>query len=441
MSATYNTALSAIEITTTRKVTLRLVPFTMLVFFVCFIDRNNIGIASLQMNADIGLSASAYGFGASIFFLGYVLFEVPSNILLYRVGARLWIARIMITWGLVASAMIFVEGPKSFYTMRVLLGFAEAGLYPGVILYLSQWFPNRSRSRALSLFQIAAPLSSAIGAPLMSSLFVLDGVAGLRGWQWIFLVTGLPAVVLGFVTFWFLTDSPARAAWLSSEERSWLTAKLNTEREQLGSAQHNKLSSGFANPQVWVFAFVYLTAVTGQYGLIYWLPRLVQQASGAGRVATGFLTALPWIAAAIAVPLVGWSSDRLGERRLHMSIPMLVGAVGLVLASIFIENAALAIAALCLAAAGINSMVPPMWGLHTSLFSGMAAASSIALINSIANTGGFLGPNIFGVLVDLFGSPRASLIVLAVVLAVGAGSVAFIRHWQAASAVSVPREV
>ena len=431
MDVDQETGEGTIEAATIRKVMLRLVPFTMLVFFVCFLDRGNIGIASLQMNADIGLSASAYSFGASIFFVGYVLFEVPSNLLLYRVGARLWIARIMVTWGLVATAMMFVEGPRSFYALRLLLGFAEAGLYPGVILYLSQWFPNQSRGRALSLFQIAAPLSSAIGTPFMSSLFVLDGVAGLRGWQWIFLVTGLPAVVLGVVTFWFLTDAPAQAGWLAPEERSWLVAKLAREAKQRDTGRSSALATGFSNPQIWLFAFVYLTAVTGQYGLIYWLPRLVQGASGAGRVATGFLSALPWIVAVLAVLFVGWSSDRQRDRRLFMGIPMLVGAAGLVLTSIFIDNATVAIAALCLAAAGINSMVPPMWGQHTVLFGGLAAASSIALINSVASLGGFFGPNIFGVLIDLFGSPRASLFVLAALLGIGALSVVFIRRGPA----------
>lgn len=409
----------AIDVTTIRKVRRRLIPFAMLAFFICFLDRANISVAALQMNGDIGLSPSTYGFGAGIFFVGYVLFEVPSNLILYRVGARLWIARIMVTWGLIASAMMFVQGTTSFYTLRFLLGFAEAGLYPGMIVYLSRWFPDQSRGRALSIFQTAAPLAAAIGTPLMSSLYGLDGVAGLRGWQWIFLVTGIPAVIAGVATLWVLTDSPERANWLTPAERSWLVGQLDADRRKNGHASESKLAHSFVNPRVWLFSFIYFLAVTGQYGLIYWLPRIVQDASGAGRIATGFLSALPWCVAVAAVLASGWSSDRWNERRWHICVPLLLGAVGLLMTSTYLDRPVIAIAALCLGAAGINAMVPPLWGQHALLFSGIAAASSAALINSIANFGGFLGPSIFGALTEVSGNARTSLLVLAGFLTLG----------------------
>jgi ACS family tartrate transporter-like MFS transporter len=408
--------MGAVEQATIGKVTRRLLPFLMLCFFIAFVDRVNISVAALQMNEDLGLSEAAFGLGAGIFFLGYVLFEIPSNLILDRVGARLWIARIMVTWGLITVAMMFVAGPVSFYVLRFLLGVAEAGFYPGVILYLTYWFPAAARGRGFSLFQTAVPISLAIGTPTAGALLALDGLAGLQGWQWIFLATGIPAVAVGIVVFFYLTDAPEHAEWLAPEERTWLSEKMRAEREQLRSGGHNNLGAAFSNPLVWLLSLIYFAIVMSFYGVTFWLPQIVQDFSGAGDFVVSLLSAIPWVAAGISIFFVARHSDRTGERRWHVAVPCFVGAVGLVL-SASLGQPLLALLALAITAAGIQSGVPPFWGLPTAFLSGTAAAAAIALINSLGNIGGFTGPYLAGLINESTGSNSGALFMLALVLA------------------------
>lgn len=416
MEANRGTENGTFERATIGKVMRRLMPFLMLCFFISFVDRINVSVAALQMNEDLGLSEAAFGFGAGVFFIGYVLFEIPSNLILERVGARLWIARIMITWGLITIAFVFVTGPVSFYVLRFLLGVAEAGFYPGVILYLTYWFPAAARGRAFSLFQTAVPISLAIGTPIAGALLSLDGLAGLQGWQWVFLMTGLPAVVLGFVVFRYLTDAPEQASWLTQEERTWLVGKIRSEREQQESSGHHNLRAAFSNPLVWLLGLIYFAIVMSFYGVTFWLPQIVQDFSGAGDFVVSLLSAIPWVVAGVSIFLVARHSDRTGERRWHVAVPCFAGAVGLVL-SATLGQPVLALFALALTAAGIQSGIPPFWGLPTAFLTGTAAAGAIALINSLGNVGGFTGPYFAGLITGATGSNSGALFMLALVLA------------------------
>jgi ACS family tartrate transporter-like MFS transporter len=424
---------------TIAKVTRRTLPFLMLCFFIAFVDRVNVSVASLQMNDDLGLSDAAFGLGAGIFFIGYVLFEVPSNLVLDRVGARKWIARIMITWGLVTIAMMFVTGPKSFYAMRFLLGVAEAGFYPGVIYYLSQWFPAQERGRGFSLFQTAAPIALAIGSPLAGLLLGLDGVAGLEGWQWIFLVTGIPAVVVGFITFFYLTDKPADASWLTAEERTFLTATMREEREQHGGG--HGLRAALRNKFVWLLSAIYFLIVMSLYGVTFWLPKTVKNIADTGDLVTSLLAAIPWVAAALAIIFVARHSDRTRECRFHVAIPCFAGAAGLALTALTLGQPIIALAALALAAAGIQSGIPPFWGLPTAFLSGTAAAGAIALINSLGNIGGFTGPYLAGLINDATGSDQGALWMLCATLASAGALVLVTRRLVAkeSAALAEPR--
>lgn len=420
---------------TIAKVTRRTLPFLMLCFFIAFVDRVNVSVASLQMNDDLGLSDAAFGLGAGIFFIGYVLFEVPSNLVLDKVGARRWIARIMITWGLVTIAMMFVVGPKSFYAVRFLLGVAEAGFYPGVIYYLSQWFPAQERGRGFSLFQTAAPIALAIGSPLAGALLHLDGSLGLEGWQWVFLVTGIPAVVVGAITFFYLTDKPADATWLTAEERTWLGTTMDEERELYGSG--HSLRGALRNKFVWLLSAVYFLIVMSLYGVTFWLPKTVKDITGSGDFVTSLLAAIPWVAAAVAIVLVARHSDRTGERRFHVAIPCFAGAVGLALTALTLGQPVFALAALALTAAGIQSGIPPFWGLPTAFLSGTAAAGAIALINSLGNIGGFTGPYIAGLINDATGSDKGALWMLCATLA-SAGALVLVTRRLAAKEAGAP---
>jgi ACS family tartrate transporter-like MFS transporter len=404
---------------TLERVTRRLIPFLFVLYIVAYLDRINVGFAALQMQADLGFSDAVYGFGAGIFFLGYFVFEVPSNLILERVGPRFWISRIMITWGLVSSAMMFVRDAPTFYALRFLLGVAEAGFFPGVILYLTHWFPAAQRARAVAQFMTATALAGVIGGPVSGALLQLDGLAGLRGWQWLFLVEGLPAVLLGGVAWWTLTDRPEQAAWLAPDQRAWLAGILAAERAATEQRHGASLWRALAHRRVWSLGLLYFTLVLGIYGVSLWLPQMVAARLGASDLVLGILVAIPYAVAALAMVLVGGHSDRSAERRWHIAGPALAGAAGLA-TSAALEQPALALAGLCLAALGIWSALGPFWTLPTTFLSGIAAAGGIALINSLGNLGGFVGPWALGLLKQATGSFRAGLAFLAASLLVAA---------------------
>ncbi|HEY8256431.1 MAG TPA: MFS transporter [Gemmatimonadales bacterium] len=409
-----------------RKVTRRLLPFLFLLYIVCFLDRVNIGFAALQMNHDLGFSPAVYGFGAGIFFLGYVLFEVPSNLMLARVGARRWIARIMITWGIIASAMMFVRGPLSLFALRFLLGAAEAGFFPGMIYYLSGWFPAAERARAIARFMVAIPLSGVVGGPLSGALLDLNGRWGLAGWQWLFLLEGLPAVALGVVVLRRLSDRPEDAAWLTPAERAAISIRLRQEHEQC--EQGLSVRQALANGTIWRLALLFMVGnAFGVYVLGLWLPQIVRDVSGLGNLGVGMLSAVPNLVAAVAMVLVGSHSDRSGERPLHLAVAATAAAVGLGV-SASLGSTAVVIFGLSVAAAGLLSMHGPFWPLPSTFLSGSAAAAGIALITSVANLGGFLGPYAMGLLKGHTGSFRSGLLLLALMSVVGGILAVRLRH-------------
>jgi ACS family tartrate transporter-like MFS transporter len=404
---------------TLRKVGWRLLPFLLLLYVVAWLDRVNIGFAALQMNQDLGFSAAVYGFGAGIFFIGYALFEIPSNLILARVGARLWIARIMITWGILSVMMMFVTGPTSFYVVRFLLGVAEAGFLPGIIFYLGHWYPAKQRAKAVSWFMLAIPLSTVVGGPLAGVLLGLNGVGGLTGWQWLFMLEGVPAVVLGFVVLGYLTDSPDKAHWLEPEERSWLAAKVAAE----GRAAHERHGVGIGkallHPTVWLLGFVIFACQCGSYGLTLWIPQIVRNLSGLGDLAVSMISALPYVAAAIGMILIGASSDRHRERFLHIAVPSAFAAVGFTLSAYFTSPVP-AMLALTVAAVGDLGTRGPFWALPTRFLTGGAAAAGIGLINTLGSLGGFVGPYAVGLVREITGSFAGGLVFLAVLLLAGA---------------------
>jgi MFS transporter, ACS family, tartrate transporter len=406
---------SALERATLRAVSRRLIPFLFVCYVVSFLDRVNVGFAALEMNRDVGLSPTVYGFGAGIFFIGYSFFEVPSNLILARTGARLWIARIMITWGLIAAGMMFVRGPLSFYLLRFLLGVAEAGFFPGIIFYLSEWFPANVRARAIARFMTAIPVSGVIGGPISGALLGLSGRLGLTGWQWLFLLEGLPALVLGVAVLRYLPDRPEGATWLAPEQRRWLAERLSIERERCverhGFGVIRALSSGV----VWQLGLLtFLSTGFGQYALGLWLPQIVRGFSGLGNLQVGFVSAVPNLVAAVAMVIFAAHSDRTGERCLHIAAASAVAAVGF-LGCALVRSPVFAVVSLSLAAAGLLSAHGPFWPLPSKFLTGAAAAGGIALINSLANLSGFAGPYAIGLLNSVSGDFRSGLLLLALV--------------------------
>jgi ACS family tartrate transporter-like MFS transporter len=409
----------SIEHATMTRVTWRLLPFLLLLYIISWLDRVNVGFAKLEMNADLGLSNTMYGIGAGIFFIGYAAFEVPSNAMLVRFGARLWIARIMITWGLISAGMMFVRGEWSFYIMRFLLGIAEAGFLPGIIYYLSQWFPREQRAKAVSWFMIGIPLSIVFGGPLSGWLLGFDGKLGLHGWQWLFLIEGLPAVFLGFVVLGFLTEKPADAKWLAPEQRAWLSERIQAEHVDAQARHKLNFRAALGHPTVWLLALIMFCCQTGSYGLTLWVPTIVKGLSGFTNLEVGFISAVPYIAAALAMILIGSSSDRSGERFMHLAIPTAIGALGFI-ATAMIESPWPAIIALSVAAAGDYGTRGPFWALPGRFLTGEGAAAGIALINSFAAIGGFIGPYAVGYLKDATGTFESGLYLLAGILFAGA---------------------
>ncbi|MEI7969025.1 MAG: MFS transporter [Betaproteobacteria bacterium] len=393
------------------KVSWRLLPLIAMSYLVAYIDRTNVSFAALTMNPDLGLSAYLYGWGAGIFFLGYALFEVPSNMILQRTGARVWIARIMITWGIVSGLMAAVTGPASFLALRFLLGVAEAGFFPGIILYLTYWFPEAFRGRAISILYVAVPLSNAIASVVSGLLLQMDGMLGLKGWQWIFIIEAIPAVLLGFVVMKWMTNRPAEADWLAPEERDWLESELQTERDRVDSTGRLTVRQSLTDPRVIALSLIYLTNVTASYGIVFFMPQIVK-GLGLSNLATGFVTAIPYVLGLIGLLAWGHSSDRRRERRWHLICATLLAALGFVWTG-WMHQSYWAIGAMALVTIGIYGCRPSFWPMPSFFLSGPAAAAGLALINSIGNLGGYAGPFVVGWIRDSTRSFEAALYFLA----------------------------
>jgi ACS family tartrate transporter-like MFS transporter len=409
-----------IEARTIRKVTVRIVPFLIVCYFVAYLDRVNVGFAALQMSKQLGLNATMFGFGAGVFFLTYFIFEVPSNLFLERFGARRWIARIMITWGVLSGMMAFIPQIASatglsteytFYGLRMLLGVAEAGFFPGIIFYLTLWFPAVYRGRMIGFFMAAIPMSSVIGAPVSGLLLGLDGMSGLAGWQWLFIIEAVPALLLAFVVLGYLTDKPAQATWLAADERGWLTGRLEDERANRDRVHGLSVLQTLRNPRVLALAFVYFGAVAANYGVGFFLPTIVKD-FGLTFAMTGVVTAIPYFVGAVSMVWFSRRSDRHVERKGHAAFALLVAAVGLVLATLT-EDPLLKMLAFSFSAFGVFSVLPVFWTLPTAFLSGPAAAAGIAIINAIGNLSGFAGPAAMGRIKDATGSFNMGLLLIA----------------------------
>jgi MFS transporter, ACS family, tartrate transporter len=394
------------------KITRRLMPLLFFCYIVAYIDRINVGFAKLQLRGVLGVDeavfGSVYGLGAGLFFIGYFLFEVPSNLVLQRVGARVWIARIMIVWGIVASSMMFIKSTAFFYSIRFLLGAAEAGFYPGVILYLTYWYPMKERARTIALFASGGVIAGILGSPLSGALLDLHGRGGLEGWQWLFLLEGIPAVLMGLVILFVLPENPAKAVWLSADEKDWIRSRLEEEAVRNQGRTHSRFSDALFNRRVWLLCFLYFLLNVGGYGYEMWLPTIIKGFTGMSYTKVGLINAIPYFAAAIVMFLAGRHSDRTGERRWHVSVAAASSALGFAFSAYF-KNPYLAMIALTLALAGLKSTVGPFWALGTAFLSGTAAAGGIALINSVGNLGGFAGPMLVGVIKDRTGGSGIAL--------------------------------
>jgi MFS transporter, ACS family, tartrate transporter len=389
---------SELQRRTILKVSWRLLPLIVVCYLINYIDRTNVSVAALTMNKDLGLTATMFGFGAGIFFFGYAFFEVPSNIVLRRVGARLWIARIMITWGVVSALMAAATGPISFLALRFALGVAEAGFFPGMIYYLTEWFPSAVRARAIAILYIAVPASNAIAAVLSGAILGMDGVFGLKGWQWIFIIEATPAVLFAFVVLWLMTDRPAIATWLKPEEREWLESELAAERSRVEGTGQMTMSRALVDWRVLVLSAIYLTGVTASYGVVFFLPQIIKEL-GLSNFKTALVTAIPYVFGTIGLVLWGYSSDRRKERRWHLIISTTLAAIGLFCAGWF-GHSFWAVAAVAVAAVGIYGSRPSFWPMPSLFLTGGAAAVGMALINSIGNLGGYFGPMIVGWIKD-----------------------------------------
>jgi len=407
-----------IEKRTMRRITWRIVPFIMLLYFIAYIDRVNIGFAALSMRSDLGFSASILGFGAGIFFWGYFIFEVPSNIILHKVGARIWIARVMVTWGIISACMAFVSGPTSFYVMRFLLGAAEAGFFPGIILYLSYWFPAGRRAGVTAFFMAAAPISTALGSPLSAALLEMEGVMNLHGWQWMFILEAIPALILGVVVFFYMTDRPEQAKWLKDDERTWLVNAMKAEAAGKSAKASHSVIKGMLNPQVLALSLIYFGTSAGLYTLGIWAPQIIKQL-GVSSMTVGFVNAIPPAISVVAMVLWSRHSDRTRERTWHVILACLTAAVGLVIAA-GAQGLVGLIAALTIVNVGISCAKPPLWSMPTAFLSGAAAATGIATINSLGNLGGFVGPAMIGWIKDQTGSFQGGLYFVAGLLVISA---------------------
>jgi MFS transporter, ACS family, tartrate transporter len=417
-----------IEHSTISTISYRLIPFLVVAYFFCVLDRVNVSFAALTMNADLGFSPLVYAWGAGIFFIGYFILEIPSNLALHRFGARRWIARIMILWGLISVCTAFVTGATSFYVIRFLLGLAEAGFFPGIILYLTYWFPAEYRARVMSAFILGAPLSAVLGGPLCGLLLELNNVLGLKGWQWLFIAEGVPSIILGLIALVYLRDRPSDAKWLAPDQTTWLETRLASERASVEAAHKLSLGEALRSPKVIALGLVYFGLLAGLYGVQFWLPQIVKD-FGLSNLQTGFVSALPFAFGALAMVLWGARSDRKRERVRHIVLALLVSAAALA-ASAYGGNLVLTLAALVIASMAGFAAFGLFWTLPAAFLTGSAAAGGLALINSIGSLAGFGGPYLIGWIKNSTGSTVAGLLFLAVLPLLAALLVLMLKHDQ-----------
>jgi ACS family tartrate transporter-like MFS transporter len=418
---------SELHARTMRKVAVRLMPVLLGLYIIAYLDRVNVSFAQDKLEADLGFSGAVYGFGAGVFFISYFFLEVPSNLALHKFGARKWIARIMVTWGIISACTMFVQGPLSFYAVRFLLGMAEAGFFPGMILFLSYWFPARERARAVGFFMSAIAISFAIGAPLSGGIMsVFDGVAGLHDWQWLFLIEAMPALIAAVFVLFYLDDGPADATWLADDEKGWLAKRLKGEEDaRLGHARHS-IREVMKDKRVLLFGLLYFCMVVNVYGISFWVGEIVDDVNGLSEVGKGFVTAIPYATAIIGLVLISRHSDRSGERKLHVSFSLAIAAVAFTISTMVSPVAA--IAALTVGLFFLLGAHPVFWTMPAALLSGTAAAVGIAMVNSIGNLGGFVGPYLVGLMKDATGSTDGGLVTLAVILAFGSFLATRVAH-------------
>jgi MFS transporter, ACS family, tartrate transporter len=428
----------SIEQSTMRKVYLRLLPLTMLIYFLCYIDRINVSFAALTMNKDLGLTAAAYGLSSTAFYLGYVLCEVPSNLIMDKVGARLWLARIMVTWGIISGATAFVIGPNTFLAVRFLLGVGEAGLFPGVVLLFTYWFPEHHRARILASFTLALPISVALGAPISTAILGMDGVLGLAGWKWIYLLEAIPTVIVGFFILIAMTDKPAQAKWLTEPERAWLVTRLETERRAVEAGGKFTVMQGIMNPKILLLSLNYLGIVTASLGLLLFVPQIIKSL-GASTMGAGWATSLAYVCGAISMMASGWISDRIGDRRWSLVFTCTLATAGLVVAGAMMGTW-WSLVGMCLATAGFYGTKGPFWAMPSMLLTGSAAAGGIAFINSFGNIGGAAGPAFVGWVKDLTGSYAGGLYGMAACTAVSALIALFFLHIPRRVPAAAPAE-
>jgi MFS transporter, ACS family, tartrate transporter len=409
------------------KITRRLMPFLICLFMVAFIDRVNVGYAALEMTRELSFGPEIFGFGAGIFFFGYFLFEIPGSLLVETWSARKWLARIIISWGVIAVLMGFIQNSSQFYIARFLLGAAEAGFFPGVIVYLSHWFRYRDRAKAVAMFMAAIPVSNIIISPLSGLILGINWL-GMSGWRWVFILEGFPAVILGIVTLFYLTDRPKDAKWLADDEQAWITAELEREKELKKAQRTFSVWQAFRHRNVLLLAVGYFCAVTSAYGFNFWLPTIVKSLSGYTNLQVSFISALPYCAGLAAMLVVGWSSDRTGERRWHTSFSLLAVSAGLFLSALFSDNIVLAVAFFCVAGAGLYSYLPGFWAIPAAFLTESAAAASSGLINSVGNRGGFVGPSVIGYLNQKTNSFYAGIIYLSCSALAAAVLILLVRH-------------
>jgi ACS family tartrate transporter-like MFS transporter len=403
-----------------------LIPYLFLIYVIAYLDRVNLSYAALQMKGDLSLTDEVLGIGAGVFFIGYFLLEIPGTIMVEKWSARRWMARIMISWGIVAVLMGFIQTKNQFYLLRFLLGAAEAGFFPGMIVYLSHWFRWEDRAKAMALFMAAQPIANIIGSPL-SGLFLGVNWLGMSGWRWMFIVEGLPAIIFGVITIYYLTDWPHQARWLPDDERIWLTSELQRENQAKDTLRSYGILEAFRQWEVVVLTVGYFFMVSAVYGFTFWLPTIIKRQSGFSNLHVSLISAVPFCVGLVGMLLIGWSSDKTQERRWHTALPMIVASVGLLLGVVSQNHVAIAVGMFCVAAVGMYGYIAPFWSLPTSFLTGTAAAATIGLINSTGNLGGFAGPYVVGYISKATGSLFGGVLYLSLSATVAAFLILSVR--------------